>query len=106
MSFGPYLRGLRHGAGLSRTELARKAGVPVSTLRRWEGDRSMPGLAALVRLAQAPGVPVERFAEGVEDPETARGPRLTSSFPRPTLAPASARRRRNFSFPGVTRARG
>jgi hypothetical protein len=28
----------------------------------------MPGLPVLVRLAGALGVPVERFAEGVEDP--------------------------------------
>ena len=28
----------------------------------------MPGLPALLRLAQALGVPPERFAEGVEDP--------------------------------------
>jgi hypothetical protein len=36
----------------------------------------MPGLAVLVRLAGALGVPVERFAEGVEDPaaEEASGP--------------------------------
>jgi transcriptional regulator with XRE-family HTH domain len=68
MSFGQHLRGLREGAGLSRPELARKAGVPASTLRNWEGDRGFPGLAACLRLAEALGVPVERFAEGVEDP--------------------------------------
>ena len=40
----------------------------------------MPGLAALVRLAEALGVPVERFAEGVEDPagpDAAPGPTPT-----------------------------
>ena len=68
MSFGQHLRGMREAAGLSRPELARKAGVPVSTLRQWEGDRGFPGLPALLRLAEALGVPVERFAEGVEDP--------------------------------------
>ena len=68
MSFGRHLRALREGAGLSRSELAREAGVPVSTLRNWEGDRGFPGLPALLRLAGALGVPVERFAEGVEDP--------------------------------------
>ena len=46
----------------------RRAGVPVSTLRNWEGDRGMPGLPVLLRLAGALGVPVERFAEGLEDP--------------------------------------
>jgi transcriptional regulator with XRE-family HTH domain len=68
MSFGEHLRALREDAGLSRAGLAREAGIPVSTLRGWEAGRSMPGLPALLRLAQALGVPPERFAEGVEDP--------------------------------------
>jgi transcriptional regulator with XRE-family HTH domain len=67
MRFGKHLRGLREGAGLSRPELARKASVPASTLRHWEADQGFPGLPALLRLAEALGVPVERFAEGVED---------------------------------------
>jgi transcriptional regulator with XRE-family HTH domain len=60
--------GSTSGAGQSRPELARKAGISASTLRHWEEDRGFPGLPALVRLAEALGVPVERFAEGVEDP--------------------------------------
>ena len=68
MSFGSHLRALHEGAGLSRAELAQKASIPASTLRNWEQDRGMPGPAAAVRLAGALGVPVERFAEGVEDP--------------------------------------
>jgi transcriptional regulator with XRE-family HTH domain len=68
VSFGQHLRGLRDEAGLSRAELARRAGVPVSTLQNWENDRGFSNLAAGVRLAGALGVPVERFAEGVEDP--------------------------------------
>src|SRR5437588_1950129 len=70
----PAPAGLREGAGLSRSELARRAGVPVSTLRNWEGDRGMPGLPASARLAEALGVPVERFAEGVEDPQDEEPP--------------------------------
>jgi transcriptional regulator with XRE-family HTH domain len=68
MSFGGHLRGLREAAGLSRAGLARRAGVPASTLRNWENDRGFPGLAASLRLAAALGVPVERLAEGVDDP--------------------------------------
>jgi transcriptional regulator with XRE-family HTH domain len=68
MSFGRHLRALRQGAGQSRTELARKVGLPVSTLRNWEGDRDFPSAQARLRLAEAPGMPVERFAEGVEAP--------------------------------------
>jgi transcriptional regulator with XRE-family HTH domain len=68
MSFGRHLRTLREQTGLSRRGLARRAGVPEGTLRNWEADRGMPGLPATLRLAEALSVPVERLAEGVEDP--------------------------------------
>jgi putative transcriptional regulator len=67
MSFGAHLRTLREQAGLSRAELARRAGMPASTLRNWESDRGLPSIPAALRLAAALGVPVERLAEGVED---------------------------------------
>ena len=63
MSFGRHLRALCEGAGLSRPEAARRAAVPVSTLRNWEADRGFPSLAALMRLAGVLGVPVERLKE-------------------------------------------
>jgi putative transcriptional regulator len=69
MSFGGHLRALRGEAGLSRAELARRADVPVSTLRSWENGRGFPGAAAFFRLAEALGVPAKRLAEGMEDPE-------------------------------------
>jgi transcriptional regulator with XRE-family HTH domain len=68
MAFGRHLRALREQAGLSRSELARQASIPVSTLRNWETGQGFPPLAALVKLARVLGVPVERFAEGVDDP--------------------------------------
>lgn len=68
MSFGQHLRALREGAGLARAALARQTGVPVSTLRNWEADRGFPPVAAFLKLAGVLGVPVERLAEGVEDP--------------------------------------
>ena len=68
MSYGGHLRTLRGEAGLSRAELARRARVPVGTLRNWENDRGFPGAPAFLRLAEALGVPVERLAEGVNDP--------------------------------------
>jgi transcriptional regulator with XRE-family HTH domain len=64
---------LRQEAGLSRAELARRAGVPGSTLRHWEHDRGFPGVPAFLRLAEALGVPAERLAEGVEDPAEEQG---------------------------------
>jgi putative transcriptional regulator len=78
MSFGEHLRALREEAGLSHPELARRVAVSASTLRNWEGGRGFPGLTACLRLAEALGVPVERFAEGVEDPAG------LESAPRPT----------------------
>jgi transcriptional regulator with XRE-family HTH domain len=80
MSFGQHPRGLREGAGLSRAELAWKAGLPVSTLRNWEWDRGFPGLPALLRLAPALGVAIGRFAEGVEGPA---GDEVGTARPRP-----------------------
>ena len=68
MSFGGHLRTLRGESNLSRAELARRAGVPVSTLRHWENGRGFPGVPAFLRLAVALGVPAERLAEGVDDP--------------------------------------
>ena len=68
MSFGGHLRALRGKAGLSRAELARRAGVPVSTLRHWENGRGFPGVPAFLRVAEALGVPAARLAEGVDDP--------------------------------------
>jgi transcriptional regulator with XRE-family HTH domain len=69
MRFGQHLRRMREAAGLFQAALARKAGVAAGTLRNWEAGRGMPGLPALLRLSEALGVPVERFAEGVEEPE-------------------------------------
>jgi transcriptional regulator with XRE-family HTH domain len=85
MSFGGHMRNLREEAGLSRAELARRGGVPVSTLRDWENDRGFPPLPALLRLAEALEVPIERFAEGVEDP--------VEDEPGPTKEKPSGRRR-------------
>jgi transcriptional regulator with XRE-family HTH domain len=82
MSFGRHMRDLRREAGLPRAELARRAGVPVSTLRNWENDRGFPSLAAGLRLAGVLGVPVERLAEGVEDPQK-RSRKPTRRAPRP-----------------------
>lgn len=68
MSFGGHLRTLREEAGVARAELARKAGVPISTLRNWEDGRGFPGVPAFLGLAEALGVPAARLAAGVDDP--------------------------------------
>jgi transcriptional regulator with XRE-family HTH domain len=68
MRCGRHMRALRGEAGLSRAELARRAGIPASTLRHWEHDRGFPGVPAFLRLAEALGGPAERLAEGVDGP--------------------------------------
>ena len=79
MSFGGHLRTLRGAARLSRAELARRTGVPVSTLRKWENGRGFPGPAVCLRLAEALGVAVERLAEGVDDPAEGKPEPVQSS---------------------------
>jgi putative transcriptional regulator len=95
MSFGCHLRGLRAEAGLSRAELARRARIPVSTLRNGENDRGFPALSACLRLAEALGVPVQRLAEGVEDPaeEAAEAAETTPCRRQPRREPFTGRGR-------------
>src|SRR5262249_61939549 len=81
MSFGRHLRALRQAAVRSRAELARRVGVPVSTLRNWEGDRGMPGVPVSLRLAEALGVPVEGLAEGAGGPAEEEGKAAPEEHP-------------------------
>jgi transcriptional regulator with XRE-family HTH domain len=83
MSFGGHLRTLRQEAGVSRAELARRAGAPVSMLRHRENGRGFPGVPAFLRPAEALGVPAERLAEGVDDP-AADEPELVQKQPHGT----------------------
>jgi transcriptional regulator with XRE-family HTH domain len=94
MSFGRYSQALREAAALSRTDLARRVGVPASTLRDWKGDRGMPGLPVLLRLAEALGVPVERFAEGGKTRPGRRRNRLQRHLDGPGNGEAQQRRPR------------
>jgi transcriptional regulator with XRE-family HTH domain len=52
------LRELRQRCGLTQTELADRAGVPMRTLQNWEYARRTMLLEAAVRLAAALGVSV------------------------------------------------
>jgi transcriptional regulator with XRE-family HTH domain len=94
MSFGQHLRALRGTESPSRPALARRARVPVSTLRNWEGDQGLPSIPAWLRLAEALGVPVERWAEGLDDPRPGGASRTTSeSTPAPEREDALKDRR-------------
>jgi transcriptional regulator with XRE-family HTH domain len=70
-SFGAQLRALRNRAGISRDELARRAGLCSDSIRDYERGSVTPLAPNLIRLADALGVPVEMFCE-VEYPVEAR----------------------------------
>jgi transcriptional regulator with XRE-family HTH domain len=51
----------RVAAGLSQRELARRTGVPASTLAKWEGGFQRPYAGKLAALAAALGLPPTAF---------------------------------------------
>lgn len=55
MSSGTLIRDARQRAGLSQTELARRAAVAQSVISAYESDRREPGLAMLTKLIEAAG---------------------------------------------------
>jgi transcriptional regulator with XRE-family HTH domain len=59
---GERLQRLRLAAGFSQSQLARKAGVPVATLKNWEQDRRGPRLETAVLVAQALGISLDVLA--------------------------------------------
>lgn len=58
---GPRLRALRDRLGLSQRALARKAGVPSSTVSLVESGRVNPSVGSLKRLLDAAGVSLGEF---------------------------------------------
>ena len=91
---GVLLREARTGAGLSQSELARRAGVSQSVISAYESGRRQPSLPTLMRLVDATG---SRLELEVRQPSTARprvlggqlGRRLRSS--RAAVTEAAAR---------------
>ena len=81
MSSGALIREARQRAGLSQTELARRAAVAQSVISAYEMDRREPGLAMLTKLVEAAGHdlvvdvrPSESLRRGL--PDTPLGRRL------------------------------
>jgi transcriptional regulator with XRE-family HTH domain len=74
-TLGQRLQRLRLGAGLTQAQVAAAVGVPVPTLRNWEGDRREPGFRAAVQLAKALGATVEDLADTATVEEVGRSPR-------------------------------
>lgn len=68
-TLGQRLRRLRQAASLTQEELARKAKVPVWSLRNWEHDHRLPGLVAAYKLAKALGILMEELASCAAETE-------------------------------------
>jgi transcriptional regulator with XRE-family HTH domain len=70
---GKRLQRLRQGAGLSQSQLADAAGVPVGTIRSIEYDRRGPLLETAVKLAGALGVSLDELAGVTKGAQRSRG---------------------------------
>lgn len=60
---------MRHRAGLTQVELARRMGTTQSSIARIEGGGTVPTIEMLARLARTTGIPVRLAAAGVADVE-------------------------------------
>lgn len=76
-AMGQKLQELRQAAGLSQSQLASAAGVPVGTLKNWEQGRRMPMFDAAYRLAKAMNITLDELAGRVFEvvPSTEPTPR-------------------------------
>ena len=68
-TLGGRLRTAREARGWSVAQLAGRVGVTVTTVARWERDRSRPRLRQLEAVARALGLPLSWFG----DPAAIRG---------------------------------
>jgi transcriptional regulator with XRE-family HTH domain len=59
---GERFKRLRRAAGLSQSQLAKAAGVPIGSLRQWEYGIRTPLLDAAARVAMALGVSLDDLA--------------------------------------------
>ena len=53
--FGDRLQRLRQRAGLSQTQLAEKADIPIGTIRTWEQRKRVPLITVAAKLIEALG---------------------------------------------------
>jgi transcriptional regulator with XRE-family HTH domain len=74
MGFPEVLHRMRERAGLSQSELAKKAGVPVRSIQNWEQGHRRPRAPALLDLARALGVAVESLITEMGADQTTHEP--------------------------------
>lgn len=74
-TFGDRLAGAREQTGMSQTELAKRLGVKLSTLKSWEDDFSEPRANKLQMLAGILNIPLTWLltgeGDGIEAPDDA-----------------------------------
>ena len=63
-TFGDRMTGAREASGLSQSELAKRLGVKVKTIRAWENDQSEPRANKLQMLAGLLGVSIMWLLSG------------------------------------------
>lgn len=66
-TLGDRINGAREAAGLSQTELARRLGVRLATIRAWEDDQADPRANKLQMLAGLLGVSIMWLLTGKGD---------------------------------------
>jgi DNA-binding XRE family transcriptional regulator len=69
---GGRIKRLREAAGMSQPQLAKAAGVPLTTLRQWEQNRRLPSWEWAVALADGLGCSLDELA-GRETPPRKEG---------------------------------
>ncbi len=73
-TFGDRMTGAREVIGLSQSDLAKRLGVKLKTIRAWENDQSEPRANKLQMLAGMLGVSIMWLlsgeGEGLDSPET------------------------------------
>jgi transcriptional regulator with XRE-family HTH domain len=62
VEFKDVLQNLRKEAGLTQQQLAKRAGLPVGSLRGHEQGQRIPSWPSVVKLAKALGVSTDAFA--------------------------------------------
>lgn len=62
-TLGQKLQRLRAAAGLTQSQVATAAAVPLTSLQNWELDRREPGFRTAVALARVLGVTAEDLAD-------------------------------------------
>ena len=67
MRFAELIQRLREQAGFSQSELASKAGVPMRSIQNWEQGHRLPRPPALLPLAAALGVSIEKLIKSMTD---------------------------------------